>query len=432
MRPAPLLPVLLALSCSRAETGLRSIVAPPRTPMVVVVPESIVVVAHASQRFRATAIDTLNDSLPGPVTWSSADTTVARVDASGLATAVGTGTTAIVATVGSVSGPGKLTVLPPPPPAATPVASVRMAPDTASTPLQGSWPFRATALDSTGAAIPNVVFAWSSADPGIATVDAVGVARAVAPGTTTVTASAGARAASGTLTVLPAGAGNWPNEPAGSSVISDVGWDLLAALGWVTQFGTGALGIDLGAPLSPPSVLQVAYPAGFPGGGAPFTEWFHLGDGVRRLYVGLWWKASDPWQGHDSDVNKIQYVFFPDASDMPMIMFGSPGGPYQLRVIPQFHGQVSDWLKPNVNSVPVTLGTWHRVEWLIVENTTTDPPNGIVRWWLDGLLVGDYTNVVFPAGPIVEYKIAPVWGGVGGTKSETDYFWFDHTHLSGR
>jgi len=29
-----------------------------------------------------------------------------------------------------------------------------------------------------------------------------------------------------------------------------------------------------------------------------------------------------------------------------------------------------------------------------------------------------------------ELQIAPTWGGVGGTKSQQDYFWFDHVHLS--
>jgi hypothetical protein len=26
--------------------------------------------------------------------------------------------------------------------------------------------------------------------------------------------------------------------------------------------------------------------------------------------------------------------------------------------------------------------------------------------------------------------LSPTWGGVGDTKSETDYFWFDHVHIS--
>jgi hypothetical protein len=67
-----------------------------------------------------------------------------------------------------------------------------------------------------------------------------------------------------------------------------------------------------------------------------------------------------------------------------------------------------------------------------VYNTTSDPPNGICRWWLDGQLIGDYTNVRYPSDPLFVYKVAPVFGGNGRPKTETDYYWYDHIHLSGR
>ena len=58
--------------------------------------------------------------------------------------------------------------------------------------------------------------------------------------------------------------------------------------------------------------------------------------------------------------------------------------------------------------------------------------DGIVRWWLDGVLQGTYTDVRFPDDDgFEEFQIAPIWGGVGGpNKTETDFFWFDHVHVS--
>jgi len=88
-----------------------------------------------------------------------------------------------------------------------------------------------------------------------------------------------------------------------------------------------------------------------------------------------------------------------------MVMYGRPGGPYELRVFPQFKTSSDIWLTPNVTNIPVTLGQWHKIEWLLVSNTTTDPPNGICRWWLDGQLIGDYTNVKYPSEPFFEYKV---------------------------
>lgn len=95
-------------------------------------------------------------------------------------------------------------------------------------------------------------------------------------------------------------------------------------------------------------------------------------------------------------------------------------------------GLESAWLVPNVAARPVVPGTWHRIEWLLAYNTTTGPANGIVRWWLDGELIGDHTDVPFPESPLAEYKLSPTWGGVGEVKSQDDYYRFDHIYISGR
>ncbi|OLB76749.1 MAG: hypothetical protein AUH96_02485 [Nitrospirae bacterium 13_2_20CM_2_61_4] len=311
------------------------------------------------------------------------------------------------------------------------VAMIRVEPDTATLPIQGSWPLQAVALDSAGDSLPTAPITWISANPAVAQVDANGLVTAVAPGTAMITAASQGRSDTALVAVVPPGSGPWPNEPSGFRVITDQPWDLLTSLGWFVQFGVGAIGTDPTARLSPPAVLQIAYPVGFAGGEAPGTLAHELG-GLKQVYGGIWWKASNPWQGHNTNVNKIQYVFTSESGSMFMAMYGHPGGPYELRVFPQFKVSPLQWLEPNVNHVPITIGTWHRIEWLIVYNTTDDPPNGICRWWLDGQLIGDYYNVRYPAEPLGEYKLAPVWGGVGDTKRELDYYWYDHVHVSGR
>jgi len=32
---------------------------------------------------------------------------------------------------------------------------------------------------------------------------------------------------------------------------------------------------------------------------------------------------------------------------------------------------------------------------------------------------------------MTEFKMSSTWGGIGDSKSETDYYWFDHAHVSG-
>lgn len=217
----------------------------------------------------------------------------------------------------------------------------------------------------------------------------------------------------------------WPNEPAGLPLVADQGWEHLGGK-WTLLWGKATIASDPGAPGSPPTVLRIDFPAGFIGGAAPGTEAIRL-PRCHTIYVGLWWYASDPWQGHPSNSNKLQYLYADPKGTMAMMMYGVPGGPYEMRVFPDWHGE---WLRSNVRNVPLTLGTWHRVEWLVIDDGPHDPPTGVVRWWIDGALAGDHANVRLADGPMVQYAIAPVWGGAEAVpKEESDYFLYDHTRV---
>lgn len=225
----------------------------------------------------------------------------------------------------------------------------------------------------------------------------------------------------------------WPNEPKAFPLIADQPWNHPAGKAesrqWESQFGgVSRIVREQNLPFSPPCALRIDFPVGHPGGYAPGTLEVALGT-RRQVYVGMWWKASDPWQGHPSNSNKIAYLFTDGFGSMAMFMYGSPGGPYDLRVYPDWHG---DWLTPNVNRTPITLGEWHRLEWLVAYGPTTDPPTGIVRFWMDGELIGDYGNVKLVDKPLAYFKIAPVWGGLEYAKTQHDYYLYDHVHVSGR
>lgn len=235
------------------------------------------------------------------------------------------------------------------------------------------------------------------------------------------------------LARFPDPPGAWPNEPVEFRALGDQPFDAFSSRGWDliwNDSGWTRLARDPSAPFSPPGVAEINYPVGFPGGIAPGTEYLDV-PRIRQVYVGLWLKVSDPWQGHSRNVNKIQFLFFRDGGDMPMVMYGQPGGPYELRVIPQFPLFPSSWLTPNASRAPFTLGSWHRIEWLIAEGAAGEP-NGICRWWVDGQLVGDYADVVFSGSPLATYKLSPTWGGMGEVKRENDWYQVDHVHISGR
>jgi len=225
----------------------------------------------------------------------------------------------------------------------------------------------------------------------------------------------------------------WPNEPAGFTVLTDEPFNALNENGWQavqsqTTNGSGlSLGADAGAPLSPPGVLQFKYAAGFVGGSEPGDEYYAPLLPVRETYFAFWWKPSNPWQNHPTNVNTIAALVPLTAGVMQIQLDGSNN---TVNVAPKFADDTRT-LTPNVQATPIGLGSWHKIEWYVRYSTTPVSRDGVTRWWVDGVLDGAYTNLQMPADAgFVEYDFAPIWGGLGGSKSETDFFWFDHAHIS--
>ncbi|HMJ59291.1 MAG TPA: hypothetical protein VK467_09145, partial [Gemmatimonadales bacterium] len=164
----------------------------------------------------------------------------------------------------------------------------------------------------------------------------------------------------------------------------------------------------------------------------------------REMYFGYRWRASLPWQGHPSGVNEISFVLAQD-NILVLQMNGPPEGPFHLIVTTEFttsNGHLANsWgddpgarqLGGNVKggNYVVTEGRWYDIEGYFRMSTTSTSRDGIVRWWVNGTLVGDYTSVNFDAAnPFTEFQFSPTWGGIGGSKTEEDYFWYDHVRLS--
>lgn len=122
------------------------------------------------------------------VTWSSSDPSVAMIDSSGLATAVSAGTFVITATLGAVSGSSQPSTVAP-----ITLVSLSVSPQTGTLPIGGQQSFTATALYSDGStADVTSLVTWSSSDTNVATINASGLATAVAQGTFVITATLGA------------------------------------------------------------------------------------------------------------------------------------------------------------------------------------------------------------------------------------------------
>jgi uncharacterized protein YjdB len=161
----------------------------------------------------ATVKDAGGNVLSGrTVTWSSSNSSVATVSASGVVTGVATGTATITATSEGKSGSSTVTVL-------APVASVTVAPSSKTLAIGQTVTLVATTKDASGNVLTGRTISWTSSDPSVATVSSSGIVTGASGGTATITATSEGKSGTSTITVTPAPVGSVTVTPSPASVV---------------------------------------------------------------------------------------------------------------------------------------------------------------------------------------------------------------------
>lgn len=190
--------VLVLSACSGGGSASTTTATPPVSlKSIVVTPGNAAVAAGLAQQFKATGTysDGTTSNITGSVTWTSATTSVATIDASGLATSKTQGTSVITATSGSISGSETLTVNSPALTSINLTATTIQLGTTAQIKATGVYTDKST-QDLTDSAT------WDAANGYVASVNSSGVATSVGAGNTTITAAQGSVQGSASLTVL--------------------------------------------------------------------------------------------------------------------------------------------------------------------------------------------------------------------------------------
>ena len=157
------------------------------------------------------------------VAWTSSNTSVATVTASGIVKALKTGTATITATSEGKSGTSALTATP------APVGSVVVSPPTATAASGLTVTFTATVRDTTGAIVTGRAVAWSSSDTRVATVAPSGLVTALVAGSATIIATSETQSGSGRITVTPGAVATVTLTPEAVSVRDEQSIQLTAA-----------------------------------------------------------------------------------------------------------------------------------------------------------------------------------------------------------
>jgi len=246
-----------------------------------------------------------------------------------------------------------------------------------------------------------------------------------------------------TLLCIPHhGYAQWTNEPAGSSVKLDCSFSSTpAACGILDAYASSIPSSDATAPISPSGVIKSTIFAGNSSGGMQLN--YYLPQGNREMYMGIMWRTNPEFQGRPNS-NKLFFLRGPQANGVwifgnsalvngsaPLIFGHNTGG----GLLDNSHACSADLglaCFPNAGPGLLTRGVWTKIEAYVKSSTTNTSRDGIVRWWINGVLAGSYTNLNYggTAG-INEWVWSETWDGGVNPLPTVDWSHFiDHLRIS--
>jgi hypothetical protein len=249
----------------------------------------------------------------------------------------------------------------------------------------------------------------------------------------------------------------WPNEPAGLLPLDDEAWSHLrrpAARGRIARvlerFTPGDqepssawsylrrgssrdddIARDDTAPLSPPQVLRIVFTPDMGRDREPSVHWIRLPH-PREAFTGWWMKLSANWTPSPAGGGKITFLHTaPNGQGQVYSNVGGSSAPHRVNLNTEWAPYGQRFWEPNLETTPIQYDTWHRVEWYVKWESSPGAADGVLRWWVDGTLNGDYTDVRFPDHGVgfQQFEFAPTRQHPPAAEQ---YLYIDHTYVSAR
>jgi len=225
------------------------------------------------------------------------------------------------------------------------------------------------------------------------------------------------------------------HEPPGLTTLNEQPWSGLTANGWRyirrTSSKDADIGMDGTAPLSPPYVLRIAFTPSMRPDTEPGVHWIAL-PRPREVYTSWFIKLSPNWTASPAGAAKMTFLHtWPDGQGQVYTGLRGSGAPHWVIVNTEWAPYGQRIWAPNVTTSQISYSRWYEIAWYVRWESTPGAEDGILRWWVDGVLNGDYANVTFPAGGIgfQQFEFAPT---LQNPPRAEQYMYIDHTYVSGR
>lgn len=161
---------------------------------------------------------------------------------------------------------------------------------------------------------------------------------------------------------------------------------------------------------------------------------------VREMYMGMMWRNNPQWECLNI-ANKMWFMRGPNNNGFFGLACkkGDPSGTisfgHNSPNLDNSHTCAADFgLICYANATPTQIphGTWAKLEAYIKCSTTATSRDGIVRWWINGVLAGDYTNMNYCADGLNEWIWTETWDGASAQVAppfdKSNYI--DHLYIS--
>jgi hypothetical protein len=161
---------------------------------------------------------------------------------------------------------------------------------------------------------------------------------------------------------------------------------------------------------------------------------------TRELFMGLMWRTNPEFQGR---IVGNKTFFLGSSAGAGVFLFGRSALSNGSAPLIYNHNSSLDnshicsdggiMCYPNVSSGIVTRGNWTKIEVYVRASTTRTSRDGILRWWINGVLAGNYTTFNFHSPVFTDWIWTETWDGSGDMGSSNTVQWnhyIDHLYIS--
>jgi hypothetical protein len=218
----------------------------------------------------------------------------------------------------------------------------------------------------------------------------------------------------------------------GLARFNEQAWDEINGEGWSYLRRRASKDSDIvtdeTSPISASNALRIIFTPDMGRDGEPGVHWIAL-PAVREVYAAWSVKWSPNWTCSPAGCGKIAflrsrgegvvYINYGDFGRTPnpkTISLNTHWAPYGDRVWPA-----------NRTLTTIAPGAWYRIGWYCKYPSSLSGADGIMRWWVNGTLNGEYTDVRFPYGGLTQFEFAPT---LQNPPPVEQYMFIDHTLIS--